>query len=393
MRARLPLLALLAVFAAPLAAEEERAPAPPAAGETPESAGPVPAAIQPEFVRPLVPIARGRNDANPAWSPDGSLLAFERARGDNKEIVIARPDGGIVRTIAYRAPARPDEAVFFFPGVVDPNSYNSGVSWSPRGDRFVFMSNAGEGNYDLYLGELAGRTSRLTQDREKDGHAHWSPVRDAIVFVSGRSGQGDVYLLDLATNMTSALTRGERPYLYPQWSPDGTRVAVIGGSNENHDIFVLAPGHNPPLPPRALTTWRHDDLRPVWSPDGRRLAFYSNHNALGDPKVWAIVVVAADGSDPAEGEGLAERVVARDVIPDIERGPAWLPDSRRIVYVRNEKETYNPIYVVDVETRASALLETGTRMNHDVAAAVDGTLAFRAQVEQWDQMFIARLRD
>src|SRR5438874_8155642 len=51
---------LPAVAALPAAAEEA-----PAAGE---------AGIEPEFVRPLVPIARGRNDSNPVWSPAGDLV-------------------------------------------------------------------------------------------------------------------------------------------------------------------------------------------------------------------------------------------------------------------------------------------------------------------------------
>ena len=217
-------------------------------------------------------------------------------------------------------------------------------------------------------------------------------MRDQIAFISGRSGKGDVYLLDLATKATTRLTHGEWPYLYPQWSPDGKRLAVIQGINENHDIYILEPGHVPPVPPKPLSTWRYDDLRPVWSPDGKRLAFYTNYNPEDDPKTWAIVVVAADGSDPTEGEGLAARVVATDVIPDVERGPAWMPDNRRIVYVRNERQAYNPLYVVDVDSRTSTLVRTGTKMNHDVTCSLNGVIAFRAQVDQWDQVYLAKLK-
>ena len=105
------------------------------------------------------------------------------------------------------------------------------------------------------------------------------------------------------------------------------------------------------------------------------------------------MVVAADGSDPTEGQGLAARVVATDVIPDVERGPAWMPDNRRIVYVRNERLAYNPIYIVDVDSRTSTLVRTGTKMNHDVTCSVSGVIAFRAQVDQWDQVYLAKLKD
>ena len=378
-------LAVLVAFAWPAVALPAAAEEPPAAAE--------PAGIEPEFVRPLVPIARGRNDSNPVWSPAGDLVALERSRGDNKEIAIVRVNGDVVQTIHQQAQVAPGQSAFFFPQVVEQTSYNSGISWSPNGNRIVFMSNGGEGNYDLYLREPDGRIARITTHREKDGHAHWSPARDQIAFISGRSGQGDVYLLDLATKATTRVTHGEWPYLYPQWSPDGRRLAVIRGTNENHDIYVLEPGRVPPAPPKPLSTWRYDDLRPVWSPDGKRVAFYTNYNPADDPKTWAIVVVAGDGSDPTEGEGLAARVVATDVVPDVERGPAWMPDNRRIVYVRNERQAYNPIYIADIDTRTSTLVRTGTKMNHDVTCSSAGMIAFRAQVEQWDQVYLAKLKD
>jgi hypothetical protein len=81
------------------------------------------------------------------------------------------------------------------------------------------------------------------------------------------------------------------------------------------------------------------------------------------------------------------------VVPDVERGPAWLPDSRRIAYVRDERQAYYPISIADVERRSSTVVRTGTRMNHDVAVSPEGLLAFRAQVDQWDQVFIAKLRE
>jgi Tol biopolymer transport system component len=371
------LLVLFAAAALPAFAEEQAEPA----------------GVEPQFVRPLVPIAAGRNDSNPVWSPVGDMIAFERSRGDDKEIVIVRLNGDIVQSIHHQSPAAQGKSQFFFPGVVEPTSYNSGISWAPDGKRLVFMSNAGEGNYDLYLREPDGRITRITSDKEKDGHGHWSPAHNRIAFVSGRSGKGDVYSLDLATKTTTRLTLGEQPYLYPQWSPDGKRLAVIRGSNENHDIYVLEPGRSPPVPPKPFSTWRYDDLRPVWSPDGKRLAFYTNYNPAGDPKAWAIAVVAADGSDPTEGEGLAARVVATDVVPDVERGPAWMPDNRRIAYVRDERQAYNPIYIADVDSRTSTLVRTGTKMNHDVTCSASGLIAFRAQVDQWDQVYVAKLKD
>ncbi len=144
---------------------------------------------------------------------------------------------------------------------------------------------------------------------------------------------------------------------------------------------------------KPLTTWPYDDLRPVWSPDGTKIAFYTNYNEENDPKVWALAVIAADGSDPKEGEGLAMKVFAKNIIPDVEQGPAWMSDSKRIVYVKNDRQAYNPIYIVDIEKGENLLLRTGAKMNHDVTCSADGTIAFRAQVEQWDHIHVARVED
>jgi TolB protein len=388
-----------------------------------------PAELVPEYVRAL-PGGDGRdsNDASPVWAPGGALLAFERAEESRREIVLVRPDGAPVKTVYYQPGVDDDGLGALLPGLGLATSYNAGLAWSPRDGRFVFMSNAGEGNYDLYLGNLQGKLSqRLTDSPQKDGQPDWAPTDNTVAFVSGRDGGAQLYLLDVDSRRMASISMGDKAYLYPRWSPDGRRIAAIYGANENHDIVVLegdlraalnpkpavaapaAPGSAPaakttpasppaaPAPPpvtqRFLTTWRHDDLSPSWSPDGKRIAFYTNQNDDDDPKVWAIAVIDASGATPGEGAALVAQVVARNVIPDVSMGPAWLPDGRRIAYVRNDKQDYNPIYVVDVDSRQHRRVMTGTHINHDLAVSPQGVLAFRAQVDQWDRIFLTKLPD
>ena len=355
--------------------------------------------LLPATVTPLFPIAeKGHNDSSPTWAPTGKLLAFERAEESRREIVIVRPDGSVAKTVYYQP--NPDDTglAALLPGLGKSVSYNSGIAWSPQADRFVFMSNAGEGNYDLYLGSFtASAVQRLTRDPAKDGQPDWSPRGDKIAFVSGRAGGAKLFLLDVATHAATLLSKGDRPYLYPRWSPDGQRLAAIAGDNEHHEIVVfeevVTAKNGIVAKERTLTTWPHDDLGPSWSPDGKRIAFYTNYNQENDPKVWALVVVDARGASPTEGDGLAAQIVARNVIPDVTNGPAWMPDSRRIAYIRNDTRDYSPIYVVDVDTRKSARIATGTSINNDLSISADGVLAFRAQVEQWDRIFLVKLAD
>ena len=353
-----------------------------------------PKELKPLYVRELIDIKAGQNDSNPAWSPSGKKIAFERSIGDKREIILSGLNGVVFQKIYCKLSDKENKEMdFFFPGIAEDISYNSGISWSPTEESLVFMSNGGSGNYDLYLLPQLGNEStiRLTKDDEKDSHPQWSPVADHLIFVSGRSGKADVYLMKLETRETIQITNGEKTYLYPQWSPDGEKIAMIYGSNENHDIYLIEDITKPAETIKALTTWSYDDLRPAWSPDGKKIAFYSNYNLDQDPKVWALFVIAADGSDPTEGEELYAKVVATNVIPDIESGPAWMPDSKRIIYVKNDRQAYNPIYVVNVDGKDEAILKTTTKMNHDVTCSSDGTIAFRAQIEQWDHIYIAIL--
>ncbi len=349
--------------------------------------------VIPLFVNSLTKINSGRNDSNPSWSPSGRLLAFERSIGDKREIIVSRLDGSIVQRIYSQPPEEDDEMEFLFPGIVDNISYNAGISWSPDETSLVYMSNGGSGNYDLYLLKKLGEktTIRLTEHNEKDSHPHWAAMGNKIIFVSGRTGKADIFLMDLTTRETVKLTNGVKTYLYPQWSPDGKKIVMIYGSNENHDIYLIEDINNPINTIKALTTWTYDDLRPVWSPDGSKIAFYSNYNLENDQKRWSIIVIAADGNNPTAGDSLAEMVVSTDVIPDIERGPAWMADSKRIVYVKNDKRAYNPLYTVNIENKTKFRIKTDTKMNHDVVCSPDGNIAFRAQIEQWDHIYITKL--
>jgi len=353
-------------------------------------------ALEPASVHAVTRIEAGHNDSNPVWSPTGELLAFERSIDDKREIVICRLDGSVVQRLYYRTSESETAGVrqMFLSGILDEASFNSGITWSPDGKSLAFVSNGGRGNYDLYLAPELGKNTiiRLTDNSERDSQPRWSPVANEVVFVSGRTGKAEIFLLKLESKAIIKLTQGEKSYLYPEWSPDGKKIAMIYGSNDNHDVYLIEDVARPMETLRPITTWTYDDLRPTWSPDGRKIAFYSNYNTENEPTVWSIIVIPLDNSNNMNADLLASRVVATNVIPDIEQGPAWMPDSRKIVYVKNDPQAFNPIYLVDIEEKSNLLIKTDTKMNHDIVCSRDGILAYRAQVEQWDHIYIASLK-
>ncbi len=368
-------------------------------GDEPVAVGPpalVDEDVVPVPVRSLLSvIVPGKNDARPVWSPDGSLLSFERSVNGKQEIMISRPDGTVIKKIYYKSASTKTDIglALLLPELAQASeSFNANLAWSPQGDRFVFMSNAGEGNYDLYVdGVNDDATARLTDSSQKDGQPHWSPIGNEVVFVSGRSGNALVYTMNLATRELKPVTTGLETYLYPRWSPEGKRISVMYGSNSNHDILMISGMDDGAHTVTSLIDWSYDDISPTWSPDGTKVAFYSNYNSRGDTGSWSIMVLDAVAGANNSKQDLIRQVVVEDVVPDVASGPAWMPDSQHIAYVKNEKHDYNPIYIADISTHKSRKLFTGTTINHDLNISVHGVLAFRAQVDQWDHIFLAEL--
>ena len=345
-----------------------------------------------ELVARAVSATPDQNEGNPRFSPDGRYLSFERRDGSAQAILVADLEaaGGAARVSSKppRAAASAEETLLGGGG--NDDSYNAQLSFLPDGRGFVFVGNAGTGVYHLYEGSLAGPPPRAVTSGE-DGHPAISPDGRWLVYVSARSGIGKLVLRDLTTGGERQLTSGNKIDLYPVWSPTSRSVAYTSGDNDNHDIFVIPDVSAPAAAPLQLTTWKYDDLRPTFSPDGALVAFYSNYSPTNEEKEWSIVAVPADGSGPSKGAALARLAVAVNVVKDPEVGPAWLSWGHALVYARNLKAEWNPIYVVDTETREELRMETRTRMNHDLTCSRNGLLAFRAQVASWDDIFVVQL--
>jgi Tol biopolymer transport system component len=151
-------------------------------------------------------------------------------------------------------------------------------AWSPDGSRIAFAS-AREGSFDIYVMNANGTgTMGLTSSRkENDRHPTWSPDGSRIAF-SRFSDIDHVYVMKSDGNGARRLTddnlatEGE-----PSWSPDGRWIAYThrASGSDSQEIWVVHPDGSGR---RAVTQLKAKSYTPAWAPDSKRLAFSSNRD-------------------------------------------------------------------------------------------------------------------
>ena len=348
------------------------------------------------------------NEANLSWSADGVFLGFEVVTESHRKILVKDLVGNYSKELLMLPKGRND----FLEGMVSRSiiSYNAGLRWSRDSTRFAFMSNGGVGIYNIYVGAVGVKEEKVTQSSSKDGYANWSPVSSEIAFVSGRSGSGDIYLVNLSSRETTRLSSSPDIDIFPEWFPNAQKIVYSSGDALNHDLFVVERDQlesNKWDAPRALTSWPCDDLRPVVSPDGKNIAFYADDcltqqmsDQVSDQiikddfsqaqeRIWNLHVVPYIKGKTYKAEELKKTIIARDVVIDLNTGPAWTPDGRGIFYVKRDPKNFNPIYGYDLFAGQRYFFKTSTKMNRDILMSKLGVLSFRAQVGVWDRVFLA----
>jgi len=156
-----------------------------------------------------------------AWSRDGSSIVFNRILADaSYEIYVMNADGsGLTNLTTYPA------------GGVWP-------AWSPDGSRIAFDLLAATGGIAVVAADGSGFT-RLTNGPGDDYFGAWSPDGSRIAFNSGRGETSEIYVMAADGSGETNLTNNPREDAGPVWSPDGTRMAFDTYRDGNQEIYVM----------------------------------------------------------------------------------------------------------------------------------------------------------
>ena len=143
-------------------------------------------------------------DTSPAWNPKtGQLVAFVSDRGGIPQLYIMNADGSntervILEDMGY---------------VIDP-------AWSPNGQLLAFSWRRPTGNYDMYVMDIATRRLvELTRDAGRNERPCWAPDGRHIVFESTRTGTRQVWTMLADGSQPRQLTFEGKENASPNWSP------------------------------------------------------------------------------------------------------------------------------------------------------------------------------
>jgi Tol biopolymer transport system component/DNA-binding winged helix-turn-helix (wHTH) protein len=307
--------------------------------------------------------ADGQQNVQPAFSPDGRLLAYHSVGRGGIWLVPAL--GGVPRQVT---------------------AFGSNPAWSPDGSTIAFQgqswvgasagfSAAGEGSTLWLVPASGGEPRRLTSIDDVgpggQGGPAWSPDGRLIAFVAGMrvfsvrpdgtglrqtnrglwgrdvvwerggrsqlwcgSRQGNWFVWRMPVDPETAEPSGEPEVLagggekdaawtQPALSPDGRTMAYVT-FRTTHEI--LAQPVSPSGEPRGAavslaTTIAGRKTPPLFSPDGRSLAFGTQRPGVGE-SLWVVPLGAGEPRLLLERPGLW--------------GRTWFPGSRRLGFVLDD---------------------------------------------------------
>jgi Tol biopolymer transport system component/DNA-binding winged helix-turn-helix (wHTH) protein len=277
--------------------------------------------------RPLTSPSSRECDTAPAFSPDGSSLAFVReiVAGVVSDIYVVPVAGGAPKRLTFdktwimgSLTWTPDGREIVFSstrgglgalwrvaasgGTPRPVAGVGVIAWSPsvspKGNQLVYQHMAFKDS--LFRLSLKDDTHRqgppvfLRSEKGFNWRPQFSPDGRRFVFESNAFGYSDLWACDGDGSNCGPLTSLRGTAGAARWSPDGRFIAFEFRPAEHSEIYLLEVGGGAP---KLLPTLPgSDNGGPNWSRDGKWIYFYSDRG--GEPfQLWKVPI---NGGPPVQ---------------------------------------------------------------------------------------------
>ena len=217
----------------------------------------------------------------PAFSPDGSRIAFSSSGGQSGAggIWVVNNDGTNPNLISFDGDFQP--------------------TWSPDGQTIAFSSTR-TGVAQIFTMTPFGTdvTNLSNNPLVNDRMPTYSPDGTKIAFQrtpNAITPVGKIWTMNANGSVQTQVTLGVGNDERPSYSPDGTTIAFSTNRDGNYEIYKTPAAGGVAT---RLTNNAASDRNPSWAPDNSAIAFGSNRS--GSMNLWA---VAPDGANPTQING------------------------------------------------------------------------------------------
>ncbi|RDJ00324.1 Tol-Pal system beta propeller repeat protein TolB [Dyella solisilvae] len=240
-------------------------------------------------------VARSREALlSPAWSPDGSKIAYVSFESGNSAIYVQDITTGSRQLVSARA-----------------KGINGAPSFSPDGSKLA-LALSYEGNPEIYVMDLGSRQqTRLTNNLGIDTEPRWTPDGQSIIWTSDRSGRPQLYQMPATGGAADRITFQGQFNANASISYDGKQIAMVQGNGNVYRIAIMDRSLGGQV--RFISPGPIDET-PSFAPNASMLLYAASEGRRG-----VLYAVSADGL-------VRQRLVLAD--GDV-REPAWGPYRQR----------------------------------------------------------------